>query len=398
MYIQQALRAILSNKMRSFLAMLGIIISVASVSIFIAIGEGMKAYVQKEFDALGSNNIFVSAGNMFDEGGGGGFEDTANALINSPFDLSSVRNLERLREYIKFVVPDNFQSDTISYQENEEKGTVLGTLPKAAEVFNLKSANGTFFDESDVKQQKNVAVLGSEIKEKLFGGVDPVGKKIALGNSRYTVVGYLEKKGSSMGANMDMYVYIPMTTYFKSYDTDVVLEMIVKTKDGVDIDAAKKEIENVLGKEIDEDEFSVYDQATVLEATNSVLSTLTLGVTGIAAISLLVGGIGIMNIMLVTVAERTREIGLRKALGATPNNILLQFLTESILISVFGGIIGLGIAFLFSLAIQPIFPAQLTWQAVVLATSVSLLSGVVFGAAPARRAANLSPIESLSYE
>jgi len=154
--------------MRSFLAMLGIIISVASVSIFIAIGEGMKAYVQKEFDALGSNNIFVSAGNMFDEGGGGGFEDTANALINSPFDLSSVRNLERLREYIKFVVPDNFQSDTISYQENEEKGTVLGTLPKAAEVFNLKSANGTFFDESDVKQQQKCCCIRFRNKRKII--------------------------------------------------------------------------------------------------------------------------------------------------------------------------------------------------------------------------------------
>ncbi len=250
--------------------MLGIIISVSSVCIFLAIGKGLELYIEQQFDELGSNNIFVSAGNTFDEESGGGFEDIANSLINSPFKLSDIRDLEKLRHVVDEVIPDNFQSDTISYRTTEETATILGTTSEAGEVFGLTPANGSFFTNSDVDQSERVVVLGYDIKQELFGEVDPVGKTVQVGSRNFTVGGWTEKKGGGFGASLDSYVYIPLTTFFDVYDTQVVLEMIVKTREDIDIEAAKQEVEDMLGRRLEEDEFSVYDQNTVLEATKSI--------------------------------------------------------------------------------------------------------------------------------
>ena len=203
---------------------------------------------------------------------------------------------------------------------------------------------------------------------------------------------------NNFSSNFDNYVYLPLNTLFDDFNIELIDSFTFEAVDQNDVESAKAGVEKSLSKFLDDDEFTVFDQTQLLDTINSILGTLTIALGGIGAISLIVGGIGIMNIMLVSVTERTREIGLRKALGATPNQILFQFLIESALLSVIGGLIGLGIAYLGSLAIQAFFPAKVTMEAVLLAFGVSAAVGIIFGVAPARRASRLSPIEALRYE
>jgi putative ABC transport system permease protein len=222
---------------------------------------------------------------------------------------------------------------------------------------------------------------------------------VTLGGQTFKVLGVLEEKGGGFGGpSFDNYVYLPLGTLLKSFDVSVLDSFMFKIRDKKNLPIAKKGIEQTLLKDLDEGKFTVIDQTSLLNTINSILGVLTAGLGGIAAISLVVGGIGIMNIMLVTVTERTREIGLRKAIGATPNQIMLQFLIESATLSIIGGGIGIVIAFLGSLAIQSYFPAKVTAEAIALAFSVSAAVGIIFGVAPARKASKLSPIEALRSE
>lgn len=261
-------------------------------------------------------------------------------------------------------------------------------------------SKGRFFDKVENQGKRRVAILGFDVAEEIFGKIDPIGKNVRIGAQTFEVIGVADKVGGGFGGgpSFDKYTYIPIETAFKIYDNETVAQIIAQAKTKDEIPNAITAIENVLLKRLKEDEFSVFDQSQILETINQILGMLTIGLGGIAAISLVVGGIGIMNIMLVSVTERTREIGLRKALGATPNQILLQFLVEAALLSVIGGLIGLLLAYLGTLAIQPYFPAKVTLNAVILAFGVSTAVGLVFGAAPARSAAKLSPIEALRYE
>lgn len=394
-----ALKAVLTNKLRSFLTMLGVIIGVSSVVLLTAIGNGLSAFVTDQFDALGANTVLIFPGDIFNESGGFSSENSATSVINSKLSQTEVRNLERLREHISAVAPFNIQASRISFQKEAKQTTVFGTTSNYGEVFNTKTIKGRFFSENEYDASDRVVVLGFEVAENLFGTIDPIGKRIKLGDQTFTVLGVAEKKGGGMGGpSFDTYVYIPMKTFFKSFDTDTIIRIIAKTKTTERVPEHIKAIEKELGKTLKDDEFSVVDQSEILGTINQILSMLTIGLGGIASISLLVGGIGIMNIMLVSVTERTREIGLRKALGATPNLILLQFLIEAAVLSLLGGAIGILIAFLGTLAMQSVLPAKVTYDAVLLAFGVSTVVGLVFGAAPAKRAADLSPIEALRYE
>jgi len=396
-----AIRAIFLNKTRAFLTMLGVIIGVGSVVLLTSIGTGLQLYVKDQFVALGTNVLFVVPGNPFGENGS--FGNQEQTFLESTQAKLKIRYLDKIlrdnRDVLKDGVATGVGLAEAKYKNKSIKATLYGVGANYETVRHTKAEKGIWFTETDNAKSKRVVMLGAGIAEELFGQVDPIGKKIKLDGKSYQVSGVIEKTGGGFGGpSFDNYIYPPINTLFNDFDTELVDSFIIETKDESMIEEAKKKIETTLLKELDEDEFSVFDQTQLLDTIQSILGVLTAGLGGIAAISLVVGGIGIMNIMLVSVSERTREIGLRKALGATPNLIMLQFLIEAALLSIFGGLIGLIIAYLGSLAIQAYFPARVTMGAVVLAFSVSSIVGLIFGVAPARRAARLSPIEALRYE
>ncbi len=393
-----ALKAILANKTRSFLTMLGVVIGVGSVVLLTSIGTGLQAYITDQFASLGTNTIYVVPGNPFGESGGFG---------QSTF-LESMKPTLKPR-YLNMILREN--SDLLSngavaatnvadgkYRETTKVVTLLGITIDYKDIGDIKIARGQWFTDADDERKERVAVLGHKVATELFGSVDPVNKKMKLEGQTFKVVGVLEEKGGFGAEGIDNYVFLPLHTLFDLVNSELIDHFTLQVRDKDYVEEAQKRIEKTMLKVLKEDEFSVVDQAKMLSTINQILGVLTIGLGGIAAISLVVGGIGIMNIMLVSVTERTREIGLRKALGATPNLIMFQFLIEAALLSVLGGLIGLLIAFIGALIIQPYFPAKITWEAVMLAFGVSTAVGLIFGAAPAKRAANLSPIEALRYE
>lgn len=396
-----AIGSILRNKGRALLTMLGIIIGVGSVVLLTSIGTGLQSYVEGQFESLGTNTLYVVPGNPFGSGGGfGGREETIVERTKPTLKIRQFKEiLRKSRESISDGVPTALSVTQAKYGNVTKKGTLYGVYPSYEQVQNTKAARGTWFTMTETDQAKRVVLLGPKIASELFGNIDPLNKTIQLGGQPFKVIGILEEKGGGFGGpSFDNYIYLPLETLFKSFDVSVIDSFVFKVKEKKYISQAQDTIEGVLLNDLKKDEFTVFDQTTLLNTINSILGVLTAGLGGIAAISLVVGGIGIMNIMLVTVTERTREIGLRKALGATPNQILLQFLIESATLSVIGGGIGVLIAVLGSLAIQPYFPAKVTPQAILLAFSVSAAVGIIFGVAPARKASKLSPIEALRSE
>lgn len=395
-----AIKSILLNKGRSFLTMLGVIIGVGSVVLLTSIGTGLQAYITDQFASLGTNILYVVPGNPFGENGGFGGETT---MIESTKPVLKRRLYNQVirnnRDLIKDGVITGVNVAEAKYKKTSKKVTLYGVTSSYETVYNTKAESGRWFNKTEEEKSERIILLGPKIAEELLGKVDPINKSILLNGQSYKVIGVLEEKGGGFGGpSFDSYVYIPLETLFKYFDTELVDSFIFEVRDKEQIKEATLAIEKTIGKELKDDEFSVFDQSTLLNTINSILGMLTIGLGGIAAISLVVGGIGIMNIMLVSVTERTREIGLRKALGATPNFILAQFLTEAAMLSVIGGLIGLTIAYLGSLALQPYFPAKITLDAVLLAFGVSTAVGLIFGVAPAKRAAKLSPIEALRYE
>jgi putative ABC transport system permease protein len=401
MILSLAFQAVLLNKVRSFLTMLGVIIGVGSVVLLTSIGTGLQAYVNDQFASLGVNTLYVVPGNPFGENGGFGgeqsfIETTRPVLKRRYFD----KILRDHRELISDGTATGVGVAEAKYKQTSKRVTLYGVMPSYENVQSTKAETGRWFTKTEETTADRVVLLGPGISEELFGQVDPINKSILLNGQSYVVLGITEEKGGGFGGpSFDNYVYLPLESLQKHFDVDLIDSFVVTVKSKDQIEATKVAIEQTLiDEKLKEDEFTVFDQTQLLETINNILGVLTTGLGGIAAISLVVGGIGIMNIMLVSVTERTREIGLRKALGATPRVILLQFLTEAALLSILGGAIGLLIAFLGALAIQGFFPAKITWQAVALAFGVSTLVGLIFGVAPARRASKLSPIEALRYE
>lgn len=399
--IKIALQSLVTNKGRSLLTMLGVIIGVASVILLVSIGNGLRAQITEQFEDLGANTILVAPGDIFSEDGGFPDEDQqVAALSNNKLRMSHVEEVRKVRQYVKAVAPQAISPVEASFQNKSQKTSVLATSYEYGDIANSNPKElGRFFTKTEDEKGDRVAVLGKKINDELFGSIDPIGKEIKINNQTFEVVGVLEEKGGSFGGpSFDTYIYIPIESYFRLFDTRQVLRMSVQVDSPDNIKAAIKAVDERLQRTLDDKDFSVFDQKDILKVIDTILGALTAGLGGIAAISLVVGGIGIMNIMLVSVTERTREIGLRKAIGATPNIIMTQFLIESVTLSVVGGAIGVGIATLGSLAISSFIPARVSMDAISLAFGVSVAVGVVFGVYPARRAANLSPIEALRYE
>ena len=393
-----SLKAILLNKRRSFLTMLGVIIGVGSVVLLTSLGTGLQLYVKKQFDSIGSNVLYVVPGNPF--AGGGGSETAILERTKPTLKQKQLQSILRSNgELIEGGTATALDTAEAKYRNVTKRVTLYGVDASYSLVQNTKAAEGRWFDDSEANRSQRVALLGPKIATELFGKADPVNKKVKLDGQVYTILGIIESKGGGFGGpSFDNYVYIPVNTLFANFSTQVVNSFVFRIKKQDLLPRAKLAIEGRLLDDLKKDEFTVFDQTELLKTINNILGALTAGLGGIAAISLVVGGTGIMNIMLVSVTERTREIGLRKALGATPNTILLQFLIEAALLSIIGGMIGVFIAFLGTLALQQFFPAAILPESIALAFGVSTIIGIIFGAAPARSAAKLSPIEALRSE
>lgn len=404
--IKEAMQSLSSNKLRSLLTILGIVIGVASVIALLSIGEGAGNSITGEIESIGTNVIYILKGN--DE------EDVSNPEDLTLRDAEALANSARTSK-IAYVAPVVSGASEISYSDVGIESSISGVTPDYLFVQNLTIQEGDFITESQVEGRSAVVVLGPQIAETLIGrssGV--VGQTVRIGGYPYRVVGVTEAKGGSAFNNPDNNIYIPISTAQtrlpRSGSPDRVQYILVSVAQAEDADEAIDQIKTVLRSTHripprSPDDFSILNQQDFLAVAASITSVLTIFLGGIGAISLLVGGIGIMNIMLVSVTERTREIGLRKALGARKMDILTQFLTESVLLSMIGGILGIALGWGISLAVSQIaiqsgtmLDISVTLNSVLLATLFSAAVGIFFGYYPANRAASLAPVEALRYE
>ncbi len=398
---RSATTSILRNKMRSFLTTLGVVIGVLSVILLTSIGNGLTVFIEKEFQSLGANLLIVTPGEIVDKNGGGfSGQNAALSFANSKLSLNDAKSLEISGYPITLVVPLAGGNGEARTGAGKRQGMIVGTTPGYADARNTKADKGRFLTEADVASSRKVVVIGATIAEKLFPIDSPVGQQITINNIRFQIIGVAEKKASGGfgGPDIDSFLYVPITTAKSALGIDKIMEILVQAENKDQLERTKALITTTLIKRMDSKDFAITDQSEILKTIQTILGTLTIGLTGIAAISLVVGGIGIMNIMLVAVSERTREIGLRKALGATPSDIMLQFLIESAVLSTLGGMVGIGLGVLGALAIHQFFPATPSLDSILLAFGVSFVTGIIFGVFPARKAAQLSPIEALRYE
>lgn len=392
--IKVAGRSLMTNKTRSVLTTLGIIIGVAAVILLVSLGAGLQRQITQQFEDLGTNLLFVMPGKFqFRDSREGGPPGVAiNKLTTKEAELVA------RGEYIVATLPIASTTVTVSYQGKEVSTFMIGTTPEYASFRNSPVSTGRWWSQKDVTGNKLVVVAGQTVIEKLFQGSDPVGRKVTVRGKKYEVVGVLTSKGGAFGNDQDDQLIVPITALQKQFNITKLSYFYVQVDSNDNIDRASEEIKAILGKRLKQDEFSVVNSKEILATFQQILGTVTAALGGIAAISLLVGGIGIMNIMLVSVTERTREIGLRKAVGATPRAIMMQFLIEAVILSLAGGVIGTSLGMGAGAILNRFIPVHTPIWAVVVAFGVSALVGVVFGVFPARRAAKLSPIEALRYE
>ncbi|MCL5885179.1 MAG: ABC transporter permease [Deltaproteobacteria bacterium] len=396
-YAGVAYDALKANRLRSALTMLGIIIGVAAVILLVSLGEGTKRYVEQQFAGLGSNILIATPGKIETRGG-----PPIIGAARHKLTLDDARILEKKGTLFAGVAPVVFGTAEVRFGSRSRNVPVLGVTPAFSSVRNLHVEIGNFVSETDVAAKRRVCVLGRTVQRELFGNVNALGRIVKISGSRFRVVGIMERKGVSLAIDIDDIVFVPVRTAMDLFDTDALLEIILSVRNKDDIAAGKEQARQLLYRNHNRHEdFTITNQAAILSSLFTILDTLTYVLSGIAAISLLVGGIGIMNIMLVSVKERTNEIGIRKAVGARDRDILVQFLIESTALSAAGGTAGMLLGTAGAGALHVLFPkvpvAVPPW-AIVLAFTFSVFVGIFFGVYPARKAAALHPIEALRYE
>ncbi|RKP56871.1 FtsX-like permease family protein [Cohnella endophytica] len=385
--VKMALKSILSNKLRSLLTMLGIIIGVTAVIALVALGQGATKSVTANLESLGTNLLTV---NIVGRG------STSTLKITD-----AVAFADKVKG-IQYIAPTSTQSTSVKYGTTTKTVSVIGTNADYAPLRDYKVASGRFLAQIDLDVYQKVAVIGATTATDLFGFADPLGEYILIQGTRYKVVGVLEAKGSSTTGSNDEVVMIPQTSaerLFKSIGVRTIYVQVATT-DQIDSVVAGLETELSAHFRGNTDSYRVFNQSDALSTLSSVTSTLTLALAGIAGISLLVGGIGIMNIMLVSVTERTREIGIRKAIGAKRRDILIQFLIESMVLSGLGGLLGIGIGIGAAQGASSAFKMDIAFSlnVIIIAFVFSVAIGVLFGMFPANKAAKLKPIDALRFE
>lgn len=398
-----ALRAIAANKLRSFLTMLGIIIGVASVIAMLAIGQGSKKSIQANIAEMGSNMIMIRPGQ--DKGPGGAQQDASDMQT---LKLKDYETLKEQSKYLAAISPNVNASGQFINGNNNTPSTMYGISPDYLQIRQQKVKDGEMFTDEDVKTSAKVCVIGKTVADNLFtNGEDPIGKVIRYNKIPFRIVGVLESKGyNSFGMDQDDVVFAPYTTVMKRILSVTYLQGINASTITEDMtDLAIEDVTNILRenhklKGADEDNFTIRSQQEMAEMMNSTSDTMTVLLLVVACISLVVGGIGIMNIMYVSVTERTKEIGLRMSVGARGIDILNQFLIESVLLSITGGLIGVlcGIGVAVGINVFAHWPIQIQPWSVLLSFVVCSATGIFFGWYPAKKAASLDPIEAIRYE
>ncbi len=385
-----ALEALRANRLRSMLTMLGVIIGVAAVVLLVGIGGGAKAEVEAQVEGLGSNLIIVVPGKF----------EFGSAPSVSRLQLEDAELLGRVVGDRESVTASVTSGETVQVGSKKGFASAVGVNENLTTVFDRPLDRGRPITAADVDTRRRVVVLGSEVADDMFGDVDPIGRQVTLAGVRFRVVGVYGELGSAFGVSRDAELHLPVTTAQQLLGVSSVDALVVKAASPQGIEDLQARLVAALTDKYPGEEFSAVTQTQILGTIGKILSLLTLVLAAIAAISLLVGGVGVSNIMLVSVRERTKEIGLRKALGARQRDILTQFLIEAVLLTAVGGLIGIALGVGGSLAVDAFspVPAVIAWWSPALAFGVSAAVGVFFGVAPARRAGRLDPVTALRTE
>ncbi|HDP69715.1 MAG TPA: FtsX-like permease family protein [Actinobacteria bacterium] len=392
-----AIASLLANKMRSALTMLGIIIGVSAVILLVSIGSGVQADISSQIMGLGSNVAMVMPGKIEMKPGGG--RSSGPMGMTNKLEPGHAEDIKNAAQHVKEAVPILSGVASAKYANLSRTADLAGTTPEYPVARNFPVEKGRFFTKTDIEGLKRVCAIGQTVAEDFFGSRNPIGERITISGQKFTVIGVMSKKGAAgMGIDMDNQIFIPITVAQRVLGTKNVSLILIQAKSQEDMDLAIKETERVLLKKLDENDFTVLAQEELLSTFQSMMGTLTLMLGGIAGISLLVGGIGIMNIMLVSVTERTREIGIRKAIGARTFDILSQFVIEAVTLSVVGGALGIVFGAIGSVALGQFLPSSITFWSIALAFLFSFSIGIFFGVYPAFKASKLDPIEALRYE
>jgi len=379
------------HRLRTALSLLGVMIGVTSVIILTSLGEGARLYVTGEFASLGSNLLIIVPGKT-ETAGATPFVNTAPNDLTVNDAVALARQIPELR----LVSPISLGTAPVQSGDRSRDCPVIGTTHEVLEIRKLKMQVGRFLP-ADTRDAP-VCVIGAKVQRELFGNRNPLGEMVRVGDFRFRVIGVLAPRGTSIGVDMDEVVEVPVDTGLRLFNRTSLFRILAEVRSSTEMDTAKRKVKELLAQRHGEEDVTVLTQDAVLSTFNQILNILTAALAGIAAISLSVAGIGIMNVMLVSVSERTREIGLLKALGVTGRQILSVFLLEAALISTAGGVLGVLAGLGGALLIRhfaPDFPAQPPMWAVAAAVGVSISVGVLFGGLPARRASRLDPIEAL---